>query len=92
LFDNPVGWFQGTIPLIQTWLHHGMSMGSATSFMITGPATKITNIGALKIVLGIKHFLFYLVFVVISALLSGIVIGYLVFNLIIKIQGNSTYF
>jgi len=64
----------GTIPLLQTWLQHGMTMGSATAFMITGPATKITNLGALKIVLGIKHFLFYLLFVVVFALLGGLII------------------
>ena len=34
-----------------------LSVGSAVSFMLTGPATKITNLGALKIVLGAKHFL-----------------------------------
>jgi uncharacterized membrane protein YraQ (UPF0718 family) len=65
----------GTIPLLQTWLQHGMTMGSAAAFMITGPATKITNLGALKIVLGIKHFLFYLLFVVVFALLSGLIIN-----------------
>lgn len=61
----------GTIPLLQQWLANGMSMGSATAFMVTGPATKITNLGALKIVLGLKHFLFYLVFVMAFALISG---------------------
>jgi uncharacterized membrane protein YraQ (UPF0718 family) len=65
----------GTIPLLQTWLQHGMTMGSAAAFMITGPATKITNLGALKIVLGIKHFLFYLLFVVIFALLGGLMVN-----------------
>jgi uncharacterized membrane protein YraQ (UPF0718 family) len=65
----------GTIPLLQTWLQHGMSMGSAASFMITGPATKITNLGALKIVLGVKHFLLYLAFSIAFALLSGLVIN-----------------
>jgi uncharacterized membrane protein YraQ (UPF0718 family) len=64
----------GTIPLLQTWLQHGMTMGSAAAFMITGPATKITNLGALKIVLGIKPFLFYLLFTVLFALLSGLAI------------------
>ena len=68
----------GTIPLLQTWLQNGMSMGSAASFMITGPATKITNLGALKIALGIKHFLFYLLFAVLFALLSGLVIDWLI--------------
>ena len=46
----------GTIPLLIQWLADGMSMGSAAAFMVTGPATKITNLGALKIVLGLKHF------------------------------------
>jgi uncharacterized membrane protein YraQ (UPF0718 family) len=67
----------GTIPLLQTWLWNGMTMGSAASFMITGPATKITNLGALKIVLGVKHFAFYWLFVIVSALLSGLSIDYL---------------
>jgi uncharacterized membrane protein YraQ (UPF0718 family) len=64
----------GTIPLLQTWLRNGMSMGSAAAFMITGPATKITNLGALKIVLGLKHFLFYLLFTIVFAFLSGVMI------------------
>jgi uncharacterized membrane protein YraQ (UPF0718 family) len=51
-----------------------MSMGSAAAFMLTGPATKITNLGALKIVLGIKHFILYWLFVIVFALVSGIVI------------------
>ena len=42
--------------------------------MVTGPATKITNLGALKIVLGIKHFMIYLVYVILFALLSGLFI------------------
>jgi uncharacterized membrane protein YraQ (UPF0718 family) len=45
----------GTIPLLMAWLSDGMIMGSATAFMITGPATKITNLGAVKIVLGINN-------------------------------------
>ena len=67
----------GTIPLLQQWLTDGMSMGSAAAFMITGPATKITNLGALKIVLGIKHFAFYIVFVMVFALVSGFVVNLL---------------
>jgi uncharacterized membrane protein YraQ (UPF0718 family) len=66
----------GTIPLLQAWLMNGMTMGSAASFMITGPATKITNLGALKIVLGIKHFALYGLFVIAFALLSGLVLDY----------------
>lgn len=65
----------GTIPLLQAWLSDGMSMGSAAAFMITGPATKITNLGALKIVLGIRKFLLYLAFVMLFSLCTGILIN-----------------
>lgn len=61
----------GTIPLLLAWLEDGMSMGSAAAFMITGPATKITNLGAVKIVLGIKRFVLYLIFTILFALLTG---------------------
>ena len=50
----------GTIPLLQQWLQDGISLGSAASFMFTGPSTKITNLGALKIVLEFRPFLFWL--------------------------------
>ena len=52
----------GTIPLLQQWLLDGMSLGSAAAFMITGPATKLTNLGAMKTVLGWRRFLLYLLF------------------------------
>ena len=42
--------------------------------MITGHATKIINFGAIKIVLGIKHFIIYLVYVILFALFSGLLI------------------
>ncbi len=61
----------GTIPLLQAWLADGMSMGSAAAFMVTGPATKITNLGAVKIVLGAKRFALYLAFTVLFALGTG---------------------
>ena len=65
----------GTIPLLQQWLYDGMSMGSASAFMITGSATKITNLGALKIVLGIKKFMAYLIFVMSYSLMSGLLVN-----------------
>ncbi len=67
----------GTIPLIREWLAMGMSLGSASAFMITGPATKITNLGALKIVLGLKHFVLYLAFVMGFSLLTGMLVNVL---------------
>lgn len=68
----------GTIPLLQAWLMDGMSMGSAAAFMITGPSTKITNLGALKIVLGIRNFVIYLAFVMIFSFATGLVVNLLV--------------
>lgn len=65
----------GTIPLLQDWLRNGMSMGSAAAFMVTGPATKITNLGALKIVMGIKHFALYILFVMIFSLMTGLLVN-----------------
>ena len=65
----------GTIPLIREWLAMGMSMGSASAFMITGPATKITNLGALKIVLGLKRFIIYIAFVMVFSLATGLIIN-----------------
>lgn len=64
----------GTIPLLQGWMASGMSVGSATAFMITGPATKITNLGAVKIVLGMKRFLLYIAFSMTFAFLSGMLV------------------
>lgn len=68
----------GTIPLLQAWLLDGMSMGSAAAFMITGPSTKITNLGALKIVLGLRNFILYLAFVMVFSFITGLVVNILV--------------
>ena len=65
----------GTIPLLQQWLFEGMSVGSAASFMLTGPATKITNLGALNIVLGMKHFLIYLAFIMVFSFAAGLLVN-----------------
>lgn len=67
----------GTIPLLQQWLWDGMSIGGAASFMLTGPSTKITNLGALKIVLGIRRFLLYLAFVILFSLATGMIVNIL---------------
>ena len=67
----------GKIPLRQEWLWSGMSYGSATAFMLTGPATKITNLGALKTVLGGKNFGLYILYIMVYALISGIIVNLL---------------
>lgn len=68
----------GTIPILQSWLAKGMSIGSAAAFMVTGPATKITNLGALKAVLGLKDFALYWVFVIVFACVSGLIVNLVV--------------
>jgi len=65
----------GTIPLIRAWLFAGMGTGEALTFMLAGPATKLNNLSAVKIVLGTKHFLLYLAFVAAFAILAGWIVG-----------------
>ncbi|MDR0496728.1 MAG: permease [Treponema sp.] len=67
----------GTIPLLISWMHHGMSLGSASAFMITGPAMKITNISAVKVILELKIFILYMAFALVFALLTGFLIDFL---------------
>lgn len=64
----------GTIPLLMDWLNRGMGLGAAAAFMITGPATKITNLGALKIILGNRNFFIYFLFVILFAILTGVLL------------------
>ena len=70
----------GTIPLLQQWLWEGMSMGSAAAFMITGPATKITNLGALKIAMGWKRFALYILYVMLFSFLCGLIVNLAVYQ------------
>lgn len=65
----------GTIPLLQQWLADGMSIGAATAFMLTGPATKITNLGAVKIILGNKRFLLYLGYISAYSMVTGLLVN-----------------
>lgn len=65
----------GTIPLLSEWLSSGMSMGAAAAFMVSGPATKITNLGAVKIILGVKRFILYLAYVILFAMIEGLLIN-----------------
>ncbi len=65
----------GTIPLLAEWLQSGMSMGAAAAFMITGPATKITNLGAVKAILGMKQFALYILYIVMYSLITGVLVN-----------------
>jgi uncharacterized membrane protein YraQ (UPF0718 family) len=62
----------GTIPLIAEALRAGMSPGSALAFMISGPATKLTNLGAVKILLGKRNFALYLAYNLAFAIVAGL--------------------
>ena len=55
-----------------------MSMGSAAAFMISGPATRITNLGAMKIVLGWKRFIIYILFTLAFAWGTGMIVNLLI--------------
>ena len=46
-----------------------------TKTVFTGPSTKITNLGALKIVLGFKNFIIYLIFVMGFSLITGLLVN-----------------
>ena len=61
----------GTIPLLYAWTQEGMSLGSTVAFMIAGPATKITNLGAVKIILGPRNFLLYLGYSLLFSFICG---------------------
>ena len=71
----------GNIPLISSWMLQGMTMGGAIAFMTSGQSMKITNLGAVKIILGVKHFAFYIIYIMGFAYLSGILI-----DLIVKVK------
>jgi len=70
----------GTIPLLHSWMQNGMGLGAATAFMITGPATKVTNLGAVKIVLGFRRFVGYIAFSMLFALVFGLLVNTFMFN------------
>ena len=64
----------GTIPLISAWIKEGMSLGSAVAFMITGPATKLNNLSAVKNITGGRSFSLYLVYNLCFGIAAGLMI------------------
>jgi uncharacterized membrane protein YraQ (UPF0718 family) len=64
----------GSIPLLGAWLEAGMSQGSGVAFMITGQAVKMTNLSAVKIILGGKHFTFYIMYAIMFSIITGLLI------------------
>jgi uncharacterized membrane protein YraQ (UPF0718 family) len=68
----------GTIPLLKLWLHQGMTPGSAIAFMLTGPATKLTNLSAVKTILGTFNFIIYILFNFIFSICMGFLANILI--------------
>lgn len=68
----------GTIPLLKAWLDAGMSLGSAVAFMISGPATKLTNLSAVKIILGLRNFVLYIAFNMVFSVAAGFIVDFAV--------------
>ncbi|MCL2617140.1 MAG: permease [Defluviitaleaceae bacterium] len=64
----------GVIPLIRAWLHAGMGVGDALAFMLVGPATKITNLSAVKMIFPAKNFALYLAYCIGFAIAAGLVV------------------
>ncbi len=67
----------GTIPLVDTLIESGMSMGAAMAFLIVGPGTRITPLLALGSFLSRKMLFFYVVSLLFFAIVSGIFINVL---------------
>jgi hypothetical protein len=55
----------------------GMGSGDAMTFMLAGPSVKINNLSAVKMILGAKNFLFYILYCLTFAVMAGIIINYL---------------
>ena len=68
----------GVLGIAASFSKSGIKDDWLAAFMITGPATKITNLGAVKIVLGLKRFLLYLAYVMVFALFTGWIANLLV--------------
>ena len=61
----------GTIPLLRAWMHAGMGTGDAMAFMLAGPAVKINNLSAVKMIFRAKNFALYLAYNLAFAMIAG---------------------
>ena len=71
----------GTIPLIRAWMHAGMGTGDAMAFMLAGPTVKINNLSAVKMIFGTRHFLLYLGYNLMFAMLAGWAIEFILLRI-----------
>lgn len=65
----------GTIPLIRAWMDAGMSLGAATSFMMVGPPTRFTNLGAVRTITSHTGFALYVAYSIVFGVLAGLAIS-----------------
>ena len=68
----------GTIPIAASFSGQGVKDDYLAAFMITGPATKITNLGAMKIVLGWRRFIIYILYAMAFAWGTGMTVNLLI--------------
>jgi hypothetical protein len=66
----------GTIPVMQTLLDLGLDKGAVLAFFISGPATKVSTLVALKAAVTKEVFLIYLSIALVGASLFGIIYGF----------------
>lgn len=62
----------GTIPMISSLMAQGMSRGSALAFMIAGPATRITSLAAICVILKKRYIALYIVLLLLFSVAAGI--------------------
>lgn len=68
----------GTIPILSELIYKGMSSGGAIAFMLSGPATKFTNMTALKMLFTNKNFFLFLGFIFLFAVIAGLLVNFVV--------------
>jgi uncharacterized membrane protein YraQ (UPF0718 family) len=61
----------GAVPVVAGLLAQGMSPGAALSFLLAGPATRLTSLAALGTLLNRRALIAYVAYVVVGAALAG---------------------
>lgn len=63
----------GVIPMISTLLADGLSKGSAVAFLISGPATRITSLAAITVILKKRFIILYVLILLVYAVSVGVI-------------------
>jgi uncharacterized membrane protein YraQ (UPF0718 family) len=63
------------IPLVDTLLNNGMSVGAALAFLIVGPGTRITPLLALGSFLSTRMLAYYVVSLLLFSVVTGMLIN-----------------